>query len=148
MPEWFSLSGWLRNRRRCASLLGWNATRMLDDPSRQWVLLQTEGALWWNLGGSAVMIEQIERIATAIDRPNVLLGIIPWQALARVLPLHGFHLYDHRAVVVGTRSGTAIMGERDVLDYEALFDKLKDLAVFGGAARAALARIADDYRSL
>lgn len=121
---------------------------MLDDPSRQWVLLQTEGALRWNLGGSAVMVEQIERIAAAIDRPNVRLGIIPWQAPARVLPLHGFHLYDHRAVVVGTRSGTAIIGEQDVPDYEALFGELEHLAVFGGDARAVLCRIADDYRSL
>jgi hypothetical protein len=52
---------------------------MLDDPTRQWVLLQTEGALRWNLGGPAVMVEQIERIAVAIDRPNVRLGIIPWR---------------------------------------------------------------------
>lgn len=122
--------------------------RMLDDPSRQWVLLQTEGALRWNLGGTAVMVEQIERVAAAIDRPNVRLGIIPWQAPARVLPLHGFHLYDHRAVVVGTRSGTAIMDGRDVTDYEALFGELERLAVFEGEARAVLGRIADDYRSL
>jgi transcriptional regulator with XRE-family HTH domain len=122
--------------------------RMLDDPNRQWVLLQAEGALRWNLGGSAVMVEQIERIAAAIDRPNVRLGIIPWQAPARVLPLHGFHLYDRRAVVVGTRSGTAIMGGRDVHDYEALFGELERLAVFDDEARAVLAQIADDYRSL
>lgn len=121
---------------------------MLDDPSRQWMLLQTEGALRWNLGGSAVMVEQIEQIAAVIGRPNVRLGIIPWQAPAQVLPLHGFHLYDHRAVVVGTRSGTAIMGEQDVPDYEALFGELEHLAVFGAQAHAVLARIADDYRSL
>ncbi len=121
--------------------------RMVDDPSRQWVLLQTEGALRWNLGGSAVMIEQIQRIAAATDRPNVRLGIIPWQTPAQVLPLHSFHLYDHRAVVVGTRSGTAIMGERDVPDYEALFDELERLAVFDNEARALLGRIADDYRT-
>lgn len=121
---------------------------MLDDPSRQWVLLQTEGALRWNLGGAAVMVEQIERITAAIDRPNVRLGIIPWQTPARVLPLHGFHLYDHRAVVVGTRSGTALMGERDVPDYEALLGELQRLAVFDGGARTVLGRIADDYRSL
>lgn len=122
--------------------------RMLDNPNRQWVLLQAEGALRWNLGGSAVMVEQIERIAAAADRPNVRLGIIPWQAPARVLPLHGFHLYDHRAVVVGTRSGTAIMGERDVPDYEVLFGELEQLAVFDAEAYRVLARIADDYRSL
>ena len=122
--------------------------RTLDDPDRHWILLQAEGALRWNLGGSAVMVEQIERIATAIDRPNVRLGIIPWHASARVLPLHGFHLYDHRAVVVGTRSGTAIMGERDVPDYEALFGELQHLAVFDNDARELLGRIANDYRSL
>lgn len=122
--------------------------RMLDDPSRQWVLLQAEGALRWNLGSSAVMVEQIERIAAAVDRPNVRLGLIPWQTPARVLPLHGFHLYDHRAVVVGTRSGTGIMDERDVPDYEALFSELERLALFDGDARALLGRIADDYRSL
>lgn len=121
---------------------------MLDDPGRQWVLLQTEGALRWNLGGSAVMVEQIERIAATIDRPNVRLGIIPWQAPARVLPLHGFHLYDHRAVVVGTRSGTAIIGEQDVPGYEALFGELEHLAAFDAEARAILGRITDDYRSL
>ncbi len=102
--------------------------RILDDPNRQWVLLQAEGALRWNLGGSAVMTEQIERISAAIDRPNVRLGIIPWQTPARV---HGFHLYDHRAVVVGTRSGTAIIGEQDVPDYEALFSEVENLATLG-----------------
>jgi len=122
--------------------------RMLDDPSRQWVLLQAEGALRWNLGSSAVMVEQIERIAAAVDRPNVRLGLIPWQTPARVLPLHGFHLCDHRAVVVGTRSGTGIMDERDVPDYEPLFSELERLALFDGDARALLGRIADDYRSL
>lgn len=121
---------------------------MLDDPRRRWVLLQTEGALRWNLGGSTVMVEQIERVAAALDRPNVRLGIIPWQTPARVLPLHGFHLYDRRAVVVGTRSGTAIIGERDVPDYAALFDELEHLAVFNDQARATLSQITDDYRSL
>ncbi|HEU0087480.1 MAG TPA: helix-turn-helix transcriptional regulator [Pseudonocardiaceae bacterium] len=122
--------------------------RMLDDPNRRWVLLQTEGALRWNLGGPAVMVEQIERIATALDQPNVRLGIIPWQTPTRVLPLHGFHLYDHRAVVVGTRSGTAILDEREVPDYETLFGELEYLAVFGADARTLLHRIADDYRNL
>jgi transcriptional regulator with XRE-family HTH domain len=122
--------------------------RMLDDPSREWVLLQTEGALRWNLGGSPVMVEQIERIVAEIGRPNVRLGILPWHTPARVLPLHGFHVYDHRAVVVGTRSGTAIIGDDDVSDYEALFGELEQLAVFDGEARTILERIVDDYRAL
>lgn len=119
---------------------------MLEDPSRQWVLLQTQGALRWNLGGLTVMVEQIERITTATERPPVRLGIIPWQTPARVLPLHGFHVYDRRAVLVGTRSETAIIGERDVPDYEALFDELEHLAVFDDDAREILQRIAHDYR--
>jgi transcriptional regulator with XRE-family HTH domain len=123
--------------------------RILDDLDRQWLLLQTEGALRWNLGGAGVMVEQLAEIAHVVDRSNVSLGVIPWQAVSDVLPLHGFHLYDRRAVVVGTRSGTAIIGDRqEVKGYERLFTTLEKIAVFGEDARALILRITDDYRAL
>jgi hypothetical protein len=58
-------------------------------------------------------------------------------------------LYDRRAVVVGTRSGTAIIGDRqEVQSYEQLFTMLEKIAVFGEDARALILRITDDYRAL
>jgi hypothetical protein len=121
--------------------------QLVDSPDRQWVMIQTEGALRWNVGGSAVMAEQVDRIAAAIDRPNVKLGFIPWYTPADFLPMTGFHIYDRRAVVVGTWSGTAIIRDSEGIEmYEGLFERVSRLAVFGDDARTELRRIADEYR--
>lgn len=123
--------------------------RLLDDPNREWMMIQTEGGLRWNLGGGSVMAEQIDRIAWAVDRSNVTFGLIPWHKSVDLLPMTGFHIYDRHAVVVGTWSGTAIIRERDEIEqYEQVFDRLRALATFGDDAQAELRRIADEYRSL
>jgi transcriptional regulator with XRE-family HTH domain len=122
--------------------------QILSDVTRRWILLQSEGALRWNLGGAEVMVEQLEHIAAAINRSNVSFGLIPWHTAADVLP-DDFHLYDQRAVLVGTRSGTAIIGEATELEaYSKLFEKYQRLAVYGDRARAELQRITDEYRDL
>jgi transcriptional regulator with XRE-family HTH domain len=122
---------------------------VVEDPDRQWVMIQTEGALRWNIGGPEVMAEQVDRIADAIDRPNVKLGFIPWHKPVDFLPMTGFHIYDQRAVVVGTWSGTAIIRNSEEVEvYEDLFQRVVSLAVFGDEARTELRRIADDYRRL
>lgn len=60
---------------------------------------------------------------------------------------HGFDLYDERAVIVGTLTGTGYLTTpADVADYVKLFGQLAELAVFGDEARAAVGRIAEDYR--
>lgn len=123
--------------------------RLVDDPDRQWVMIQTEGALRWNVGGPVVMAEQVDRIAAAVDRPNVKLGFIPWRTPVDFLPMTGFHIYDRRAVVVGTWSGTAIIRNSEEIEmYEGLFERVSRLAVFGDEVRAELRRIADEYREL
>jgi transcriptional regulator with XRE-family HTH domain len=123
--------------------------RLMDSPDRQWVMIQTEGALRWNVGGPTVMADQVDRIAAAIDRPNVKLGFIPWYTPVDFVPMTGFHIYDRRAVVVGTWSGTAIIRHRAGIEmYEGLFARVSRLAVFGDDARAELQRIADEYRRL
>jgi transcriptional regulator with XRE-family HTH domain len=122
---------------------------LVEDPSRQWVMVQTESGLKWNVGGAAVMAEQAERIAAAVDLPNVRLGVIPWHTAADLLPRTGFHIYDRSTVVVGTWSGTAfIRNSEDIEMYERLFDRVSRLAVFGDDAHAVLSRIAGEYRAL
>jgi transcriptional regulator with XRE-family HTH domain len=122
---------------------------LVEDPTRQWVMIQAECGLKWNVGGPAVMAEQADNIASAIDMPNVRLGVIPWHTAADLLPMTGFHIYDRSTVVVGTWSGTAFLRNReDVEMYEQLFDRVSRLAVFGDDARAELRRIAGEYRRL
>jgi Ser/Thr protein kinase RdoA (MazF antagonist) len=60
---------------------------------------------------------------------------------------HGFHLYDHKAVVVGILTGTTIDDDkRAVIQYGNIFGRLHGAGARDDQARNILARIAADYR--
>lgn len=133
------------NAKSTATRIG--AQSLLDDLDRQWVLIQTEGALDWCYGSAAIMAEQLDHMVEVSRRPNVTLGIIPHRTPATVQPLHGFHIFDERAVHFGTSSGAALIGDQaDIEEYVAKFNLLAELAVYGDQARELLTRIADEYR--
>jgi transcriptional regulator with XRE-family HTH domain len=116
---------------------------------RDITLIMTEGALRWQAGDPSVMAEQLNHIAQVSDRPDIRVGIIPWTKPVGVFPLHGFSIYDSRAVMVGTRVATAFLTDSaDVAEHEKLFGELEALADWDEAAREHLSRIAADYRSL
>jgi hypothetical protein len=122
--------------------------RILDS-GRDVTLLMTEGALRWQAVGPAVMAAQLDHIAEVSDRPHVRVGVIPWTAPAAVFPLHGFSIYDERAVIVGTRVATAFLTDPlDVAEHVKLFGELEALAAWGADAREHLGRIAAEFRSL
>jgi Domain of unknown function (DUF5753) len=123
--------------------------RLLDDTAKRFVMIMTEGTLRWHAGSATLMIEQIEAIAHTAKRRNVRIGLIPWTTSVKVFPLHGFHLYDQDAAIVGTETATAtITGAADVATYVELFTALEKSASFGKALQEHLARVADDYRTL
>jgi hypothetical protein len=63
--------------------------------------------------------------------------------------LHGFHLYDRRAAIVGTETATAIITDaRDIADYETCFATYQALAVYDADARQVFDRLSDEYRTL
>jgi transcriptional regulator with XRE-family HTH domain len=111
--------------------------------------VMAEGALRWHVGSPELMAQQCEHIAAAAARGGRMkVGIIPWTQPIDVFPMTGFDLYDARAVIVGTITGTAFLkSEGDVADYGALFQRLVGLAVFGEEAQAIAAGIAAQYRS-
>lgn len=125
------------------------ARQQLLESGREFTLLMSEGALRWNLGGPAVMVPQLEYLADVTNMSHVRLGIIPFTAVAPVPPAHGFHLYDSRAVVVGTLTAIAIVTDsRDVDDYDKRFVELERVASYGAAARDAIDRVASDFRTI
>lgn len=116
---------------------------------REFTLLMTEGTLRWCVVSPEVMAAQLNHITEASRLDNVSLGIIPWGRPARVLPLNGFHLYDAHTAIVGTETGMAVLDDSaDIALYEDMFAKLTELADFGDDARAAVDRVAADYRNL
>lgn len=116
---------------------------------REFRMLMSEGALRWNLGGPEVMLHQLAHLDVLAHRENVQLGLIPWTTRTDLPGVHAFHLYDQTAVVVGTMTRTAIVPDSsDIADYLSWFQRLEDCASYGEDARAVLARLSEDYRTL
>lgn len=116
---------------------------------RQFVFLMAEGALRWNMGGAHIMAEQLDHLIEVSRLANVQIGVIPWTTPAHVPALHGFTIYDSRAVLLGTQTATAIITDRrNVNDYEAHWKELEPLAEWGDAARSVIAQAAAEYRSI
>ncbi|MGH3907466.1 MAG: helix-turn-helix domain-containing protein [Pseudonocardiaceae bacterium] len=125
------------------------ARQSVLDTHRAFELLMTEGALRWHVGGRLVMAEQIEHLARASERPNVRIGIIPWTRPVTHPVLHGFHIYDQRAVMVSTETAIATMTDRlQVADFEARFSLYAELADWDDDARPVFERLAREYRNL
>ncbi|MGH8909338.1 MAG: helix-turn-helix domain-containing protein [Egibacteraceae bacterium] len=122
---------------------------VLYDSSKRFTFLIPEGALRWRFCSNQAMLAQFDRIASIATLPNVRIGVIPWTASVRELPLQGFGLYDDRLAIVGLETGEVRLRDpKDVAVYLKLFAALEESAVFGDEARAVLARVADDYRRL
>jgi transcriptional regulator with XRE-family HTH domain len=116
---------------------------------RDFTFLMAEGALRWNMGGAHVMAEQLDHLIEVSRLANVHIGVIPWTTPANTPALHGFTIYDSRAVLLGTVTATAIITDRQsVAGYEAHWAELESLAEWGDGARSVIARAAEDYRSI
>ncbi len=122
--------------------------RLLDEPDRQHVLIQTEGALRLRVGSAEVMRGQVRRLREVTSRPNVRLGVIPESRAVDVVAGTAFHLYDDTAVVVGLEVAAATLTDRaDVQHFRGLFDRLAAVAVWDDEARAVLAEVAARHGS-
>lgn len=119
------------------------------DSAREFIVVQTEGSLRWHISSPEVMSAQMDALVISSERPNLRLGVIPWTVPVRGAILHGFQIFDSRAVIVGTEAATAIITDpKDVSHYEQRFAGYEALAVFGDEARAVLARLAHEYKGL
>lgn len=119
------------------------------DAARRFVMLIPEGSLGWALLPPIQMADQVGRIAAMSRRRNMRIGIISWGRISSVLPLHSWEIYDERAVITGSMTGTAVLTTRaDVAAHLDLFATLERLAVYGEDAREILTRVADRYQEL
>jgi len=116
--------------------------RLLDEPNRTHVLIQTEGALRLRVGSESVMDGQVRNLLDAGGRSNVQFGVIPESRAVDVVAGTGFHIYDDTAVVVGLEVAAATLTDGpDVQHFRRLFDRLSAVAVWGEEARAVVNRV-------
>jgi len=121
----------------------------LAETAREFVFVVTEGALRTWPDSPGLMAAQLDRIAEADRRQNVRVGVVPWSAAVPSVPLHGFTLYDDRAVTVETFTRELTLTDpADVSAHVEIFGAFADAAVFGEGMRDVLAAISADYREL
>lgn len=143
------LSGRFSGRELDAMVAARLARQRILDTDRHFHFVMTEGALRWHVGSPQIMIGQIEHLVELAELPNVRLGIVPSTRPVNRAVLHGFQIYDARAVMLSTETSVALItDDRDVADFEARFDIYAGFADYGDAARTVFKRIADDYRDM
>ncbi|MFC8531778.1 Scr1 family TA system antitoxin-like transcriptional regulator [Nocardia sp. NPDC057227] len=90
-----------------------------------------EQALWTVVGGPDVMIEQLDRLVTAMTLPRAVLGIVPLSAPYQA-PLMNFTIFDRRMVQAETISAQLTVTQpREIALYERAFTALAEQVVTG-----------------
>ncbi|MFI7326546.1 Scr1 family TA system antitoxin-like transcriptional regulator [Streptomyces rubiginosohelvolus] len=97
-----------------------------------------EQALYTNIGGPEVMVEQIDRILRDIDLPSLTLGIIPAAAPVNMLPAHGFNLHADEVHLELVSSSVKVTGQSELGFYREAFRRLSDAALHGDEAKEIL----------
>lgn len=93
------------------------------------------------------MLEQMDRLLTAMSLPRVVLGIIPSEH-EYLAPTNNFIMFDNRMVQVETISAElTITQPSEIALYDKAFHRLKDQAIHGQDARAIIAAAMANLRS-
>ncbi|MDA2804646.1 helix-turn-helix domain-containing protein [Nocardiopsis suaedae] len=118
---------------------------VLSEPHRRVEVLMWEPALRMLICPEEVMAGQLDRIAGMVGMRSVDIAVVPARARLRVVPSHGFWIFDDRMVVVETIGAELRLDDPEaVVPYRAVFEALSAAAVREAAAHRLLARIRGD----
>ena len=111
----------------------------------QFFIVLEESVLRHQIGGPAVLREQLEHLRASMSLPSVTLGIIPFSADRSLLhPVEMFFMHDDVQVNVELVSGwLRVTQPSEVEMYAEAFGRLAEMAVYGGAARALIGQAID-----
>jgi transcriptional regulator with XRE-family HTH domain len=120
---------------------------VLYDTDREFEFVITEAALRLLLCPAQVMLGQVDRLTALSGLGNISLGIIPFDVVLPVAPMHGFLITDD-LTTVELHVGEDFTPGRESAAYEAIADALMAEAVTGDEARRLLAAAAERLRDL
>ena len=125
------------------------AKKALANPLRQWRILCHENALYFPIGGSQVMIGQLESLLTFEDTPNVEFRLLPRTELTS-LPLHEeFQILNRSFCFCENRLDYSITDDpQTVAHFQNDFDVIWSHSVIGLRRNQILQRAIEYYRSL
>lgn len=116
--------------------------------------LITEAALRWRPGPPALLLAQLDRIASLSTLDNVSVGVIPLDVEAVAYFSHTFLLFDmadpeqgDATVLVETIHANLVVNDQpSIALYRARWEMLERMAISGDAAREFLTAIGSDVR--
>jgi transcriptional regulator with XRE-family HTH domain len=116
--------------------------------------LITEAALRWRPGPPALLLAQLDRIASLSTLDNISVGVIPLDAEAVAYTSHTFLLFEmaereegDATVLVETIHANLVVNDpQSIALYRARWSLLEQMAFSGDAARDFLAAIGSDIR--
>ncbi|WP_098025623.1 DUF5753 domain-containing protein [Streptomyces sp. st115] len=114
--------------------------QVLFDGEHRYDVVLGEQALYTNIGGPEVMVEQIDRILRDIDLPSLTLGIIPAAAPVNMLPAHGFNLHGDEVHLELVSSSVNVTEQSELGLYREAFRRLSEAALHGGEAKEILGK--------
>ncbi len=114
---------------------------VLYEAGRRFRVLIWEGALHALVCPRDVMAGQLDRLVGLVGMSTVELGIVPFGALLKLTPKHGFWIFDESRVVVETiNTELQLESADDVALYGRVWDSLNEAAAYGPHAHRLIAR--------
>jgi len=116
-----------------------------QEGEHQFAIVLEENALRHQIGGPAVLHEQLDYLRASMSLPSVTLGIIPFSADRSLLhPVEMFFLFDDTRVDVELVSGwLRVTQPSEIGMYVEAFGRLSEMAVYGNAARVLINQAID-----
>jgi len=130
--------------------------QVLNREGLQLSVVLDESVLKRRIGDDLVMYEQLQRLASEADRPNLKLQILPLNAQHSVFGesfvIFGFGLDSDAMLqdVVSTehlRSGFTLEGERETYLHRIAFDMLSEASLDPAASKALILEVAESHWS-
>lgn len=101
----------------------------LTEPGRRFHFVMGESALSSRVAEPIHMLGQIERLRELAGQPNILLKLVPADAVLPFPLIHGFELLDDYCVAVDVFNTSMLSrGREDVQAYRRVFDRVEESA--------------------
>jgi transcriptional regulator with XRE-family HTH domain len=124
------------------------------DPPLQLSVVLDEAVLHRAVGGPAVMAEQLDRLITAGNLPNVTINVIPFAVGAHPAMDSLFEILDFGSTAPQVVYVEGLMGyiyldrAQDISRYAQVFDRLRALAMTSEESAGLIAKIRTQYKSV
>lgn len=120
--------------------------RVLTSGHHRFAFVLAEQTLRTRVGSAATMREQLDHLMAINALPRVSIGIVPASAERFAYSQTSFWIYDEtRVTVEAISAGIEVTRSEEIALYAAVFDLLRQSAVYGGQARSLIEAARDEF---